>query len=127
VARAWQDAALAALPEFGPGLNDVLNRVHDPSCYADGIVAVRAAYEEVHLTTTTAYGWEDLPTAFTFIETDEGVRWSLPADVRSELLRRLHSLNIEQRGSSADKRRRPARRSRGLPTMAHQTAIEEME
>jgi hypothetical protein len=94
--RDWQIAALRALPRFGPGISDVLNRAHDPGCDDGEIHQLRELSERIYVSTTRAYGWTDLPQTLSFEDTEDGVRWSLPSQVRDELLRRLHELNQRQ-------------------------------
>ena len=94
--REWQEAVLGALPRFGPGINDVLNRMHDPTCDDGEIRHLRRLTEQTHESAARAYGWADLSQSFSFETADEGLRWSLPVGVRDELLRRLHQLNRHQ-------------------------------
>ncbi len=115
----WQEAALASLHGFGPGLNDVVSRVHDPSCDSEQIARLRSWYEQIHGSVVEAYGWSDLASAFAFEATDEGVRWSLPPETQSELLRRLHELNrTRQRDRNAAGPGTKRRRGRGRQTSA---------
>ncbi len=96
VADRWQERGLAALLDFGPGLNDVLNRVHDPTDTTAEVTELRRLHLDLDHAVAAAYGWDDLDLDHGFHETPQGVRFTIGPLGRVEVLDRLLELNHER-------------------------------
>jgi hypothetical protein len=86
------------------GLTSTYNLIHDPAITDADIVRLRELHVEVDDAVCEAYGWVDLPLGHGHHETRQGMRWTVCAAARVELLDRLLELNHaryaeEQRGN----------------------------
>src|SRR5207249_2978205 len=86
LAAHWQRVALDALRAAGPGLTDVLNSVHDPSCQEDWALALRRTYEAIDSVVATSYGWAGVDLGREFRPTDQGVRFTMGPAARAAIL-----------------------------------------
>lgn len=118
----WQEVVLELLADWGPGLNHVLNHIHDPSCDSKSIARLRGCYLDIHRTVCAAYGWDDLEVDLGLHQYPTGVRFGVSPGTRTELLRRLLSLN-ELRSSSTRGRGRPKRMR--TPAIGGQLTLED--
>ncbi|MEV6872231.1 DNA methyltransferase [Amycolatopsis sp. NPDC051128] len=96
------------------GLTKTYNLIHDSAVKDAEVVHLRQLHVEVDDAVCEAYGWSDLPLGHGHHETRQGVRWTVCAAARVELLDRLLELNHaryaeEQRGNQP----KPAGRRRG--------------
>lgn len=101
------------------GLTSTYNRVHNPKEEASDIAELRRLHVELDHAVAAAYGWEDLRLDHGFWETRQGMRFTVSAEARVELLDRLLELNHERYAEEVrlglhDKKakRGPAKRAR---------------
>jgi hypothetical protein len=78
------------------GLTKIYNRVNNPSDAHPEILRLREIHAKLDEAVARAYGWSDLELGHGFHETDEGLRWTVAADARDELLDRLLELNHDR-------------------------------
>jgi len=81
------------------GLTATYNLVHNQDCTDVDIAGLRHVHREVDEAVARAYGWDDLLDAgleHGFHETRQGVRYTIGAAVRQEVLDRLLELNHER-------------------------------
>ncbi|MFF2944149.1 Eco57I restriction-modification methylase domain-containing protein [Streptomyces niveus] len=123
------------MSDRGIGLTTTYNFVHDPDCYDDDIVKLRAIHRAIDEATARAYGWEDLLEApggldHGFHKTDQGTRYTIGFIVRTEVIDRLRELNHERYAAevaaglhSGKSRRSKGKQGKGTPKKAQQGAI----
>jgi len=75
------------------GLTSTYNRFHNPDERADDIAYLRDLHIEMDHAVAAAYGWDDLALDHGFHTTAQGVRFTVSASARRELLSRLLRLN----------------------------------
>ena len=75
------------------GLTTTYNRFHNPDERADDIAYLRDLHVEMDHAVAVAYGWDDLALDHGFHTTAKGVRFTVSASARRELLSRLLRLN----------------------------------
>lgn len=96
------------------GLTAVYNLVHDAGDTDAAIACLREIHSEIDRSVAEAYGWDDIKLDHGFHETAQGVRFTISAPARREVLRRLLELNHqrhaeeESRGLTGAKGRRTA-------------------
>ena len=81
------------------GLTSTYNLVHDRNCTDVDIAELREIHRVIDVAVVRAYGWDDLLAAgldHGFHETRQGVRYTIGAGVRQEILDRLLELNHER-------------------------------
>lgn len=81
------------------GLTTTYNMVNDPACNDSDIAELREIHCNIDESVIRAYGWNDLLTSgleHGFHETRQGVRYTIGAVVRQEILDRLLELNQER-------------------------------
>ena len=109
--RALDEHRRAVMLARQEGLTATYNRVHDPAERAQDVQELRRLHVELDQAVAAAYGWEDLPLDHGFRETRQGVRYTLGAAVRTEVLDRLLELNHGRyRAEQAQGLARPKRR-----------------
>ena len=109
------------------GLTATYNLVHAPKCVDSDIVELRDIHRAIDVTVVGAYGWDDLVDSLDhgFYETRQGIRYTVAAGPRQEILDRLLELNHARYadevkvGQRAKKpiRKRPSNESEGLQTL----------
>ena len=75
------------------GLTKTYNLVHDPAVADVEVAHLRGLHAEIDEAVCAAYGWGDLPLDHGHHDTRQGVRWTVSAAARVELLDRLLELN----------------------------------
>lgn len=78
------------------GLTKTYGMYHDVAERSPEVVRLRDLHAEVDDAVLAAYGWGDLSLDHGFHETKQGVRFTVSAGVRRELLNRLLELNFER-------------------------------
>jgi hypothetical protein len=81
------------------GLTAAYNLVHNPACADADIAALRDIHRNIDAAVVRAYDWDDLLAAgleHGFHETRQGIRYTIGAAVRQEILDRLLELNQER-------------------------------
>ncbi|GIW56918.1 MAG: hypothetical protein KatS3mg082_3322 [Nitrospiraceae bacterium] len=77
------------------GLTKIYNLFHDPACQDADIQRLRELHAEMDHAVLACYGWKDLDPGHGFYPNDRGqVRYTVSAEARRELLRRLMELNL---------------------------------
>jgi hypothetical protein len=89
------------------GLTDLMNRVHDPDDHGGDALALRHIQQEVTLRSVAAYDWDDLSAEHDFYETAQGIRFTLPPDIRTEFLSRMLDLNLQESSARTSDQRLP--------------------
>jgi hypothetical protein len=95
------------------GLTSVYNRFHSPDERSPDIAELRELHAEMDRAVAAAYGWSDLDLGHGFHETKQGVRFTISAPARREVLARLLRLNHERYRQEVEQglRHQPARRA----------------
>ncbi|MFQ6852348.1 type IIL restriction-modification enzyme MmeI [Streptomyces sp. 35M1] len=75
------------------GLTQIYNLMHSETDMSSQISQLRAGHVEVDLAVAEAYGWNDLDVAHGFHETPQGLRFTIPPALQTEILDRLLELN----------------------------------
>ncbi len=78
------------------GLTEVYNKIHDKNCTLNDIQHLRELNIEMDKAVVSAYEWNDLKLEFDFLDTEQGLRFTLPESTRIEILDRLLELNHKQ-------------------------------
>ncbi len=78
------------------GLTTTYNQVHDPDCHDAGVQELRDIHVAVDEAVLRAYGWADLDLKIGHHPTKIGVRWTVSAEARFELLDRLLEENLRR-------------------------------
>ena len=78
------------------GLTKVYNLFHEPTCTDADITELRRLHVAMDTGVAAAYGWEDLPLCHGFYGEGKETRYTLHPDAKSEVLRRLLTLNHER-------------------------------
>jgi hypothetical protein len=78
------------------GLTELYNRVHNRSERSRDIAQLRALHAEMDHCVATAYGWNDLNLDHDFLETKQGVRFTISEAARRAVLDRLLALNHQR-------------------------------
>ena len=78
------------------GLTKLYNRVHSRRDRDPDIEMLRNLHAELDRAVCDAYGWTDLDLAYSFHETDEGMRWTIAPPALLEILDRLLELNHQR-------------------------------
>jgi len=81
------------------GQTKTYNLLHDQGCTDDDIAGLREIHRVIDEAVVGAYGWDDLLAAgldHGFHDTRQGVRYTIGAAVRQEILDRLLELNHER-------------------------------
>ncbi len=78
------------------GLTKTYNRFHGPRETAADIGQLRELHVEMDRALAVAYGWNDLELGHGFHETRQGVRFTVTAAAREQVLARLLSLNHDR-------------------------------
>jgi hypothetical protein len=108
------------------GLTDTYNLVHDQGCMDADIAELREIHRAIDEAVVRAYGWDDLLAAgldHGFHQTRQGLRYTIGAAVRQEILDRLLELNHERyaaevaAGLHAGRARRRASRDSGAAAL----------
>ena len=87
------------MPARQAGLTATYNLVHDRRCADADIAELREIHRAIDEAVVRAYGWDDLLAGgleHGFHETRQGVRYTIGAVVRQEILDRLLELNHER-------------------------------
>jgi hypothetical protein len=93
------------------GLTKTYNLVHDPKCADSDIAELREIHRQIDHAVAHAYGWDDLELDHGLHETRQGIRYTVGAVARQEILDRLLELNHERYAAEVaaglhDKKRR---------------------
>jgi len=101
IARRFLDSRAAVSRDFGIGLTDVYNRIHNDTDRDPRIEALRELQREIDTTVMSAYGWDDLDLGHGFHEVpylpeNDRVRFTISEPARVEVLRRLSELNRQR-------------------------------
>jgi hypothetical protein len=75
------------------GLTDLYNLFHNVAESAGDILELREFHTAIDRATANAYGWTDIPLGHGFFETKQGIRFTIRAEARREILARLMELN----------------------------------
>jgi hypothetical protein len=78
------------------GLTKTYNQVHNPDEDDADIVRLRELHIELDRSVRDAYGWSDLELDHQHWETPQGMRFTVSAETKDELLDRLLELNHER-------------------------------
>lgn len=77
------------------GLTKTYSLFHNPECTDADIVRLRTLHAEMDRAILACYGWQDLDPQHGFYQNDRGqTRFTVPAEARRELLKRLLELNL---------------------------------
>jgi hypothetical protein len=94
--KALDDHRRPLMIENNEGLTKTYNRVHYPHEKSAGIVRLRDRHRELDMAVRDAYGWEDLDLDHGFHETNQGLRYTIGPDARTEVLDRLLERNHQR-------------------------------
>lgn len=83
------------------GLTKTYNRVHDADEHDSEIAVLRKCHVELDYATRDAYGWTDLDLKHHHWETPQGMRFTICAEAKDELLDRLLELNHQRYAEEA--------------------------
>jgi hypothetical protein len=86
----------------GTGLTATYNLVNDPACKDSDILELRRLHEVIDESVFDAYGWRDLSVERDFYQTSQGLRFTIDAGVRQEVLDRLLKLNHKRHNAQQD-------------------------
>lgn len=78
------------------GLTKVYNLFHDPICHDTDLSELRRLHTEMDTAAAAAYGWQDIALCHDFYGEGKEARYTLHPDAKSEVLRRLLTLNHER-------------------------------
>lgn len=81
----------------GEGLGDLYKRMHSPATRDDDMDRLRRLSADADKAVATAYGWQDVELGHGFVETKQGVRFTISETANKELIRRLLALNHQRR------------------------------
>jgi hypothetical protein len=90
----------------GLGLTDLYNKFHNAAESAGDILELREAHTVVDRAAANAYGWTDIALGHDFFETKQGVRFTIRAEARREILTRLMDLNHKRHAEESQGRLR---------------------
>lgn len=76
--------------------NEIYNEFHDSKKMGSDIKELRALHVEMDCAIAAAYGWNDFDLDHAFIESKQGVRFTLADTARRQVLDRLLTLNHER-------------------------------
>ena len=93
ISETYHDARQTIMLTRQEGLTTTYNRFHNPDERADDIAYLRDLHIEMDHAVAAAYGWDDLALDHGFHTTAQGVRFTVSASARRELLSRLLRLN----------------------------------
>lgn len=102
-AKAWAERAGAEYHEHRRqimlsrriGLTATYNLFHNPQCQDEDIQWLRELHAEMDRAVLACYGWEDVDPQHGFYQNERGqTRFTMPAQSRREILKRLLELNI---------------------------------
>ena len=104
----------------GIGLTDVFNQVHDPTINSKEVVALRRVQVEIDRAVVDAYGWKKLDLNHDFYKTRQGLRFTVHATSRQDLVQRLLKLNHERNlaKTNAKKVKSKSRKRKRIETAA---------
>lgn len=90
------------------GLTDVYNTIHDASTEVDLIQDLRIVHVQMDTVVRDAYGWSDIDLGHDFHEIEylpenDNIRFTISAEARKEVLKRLLLLNHER--AAAEKKK----------------------
>lgn len=113
LAGQWHDALSRAMSLRG-GATSALNALHDPSCEADEVVAMRRVRSLINREVASALGVPDSLLDLSFRDTSYGPRYTFDSVQRGEILEHLLDLNAKrQREESLRVDKAAPRRGRG--------------
>ncbi len=115
VGQNYYDHRQSIMRARNQGLTKTYNRFHDPRESAADIRQLRTLHVEMDRAAAAAYSWTDLDLGHGFHDTTQGVRFTISAAARQEVLTRLLRLNHDRyadevRQGLHDPKRRQARR-----------------
>ena len=105
---AYHQHRAAVMVAADEGLTALYNRLHDPACADEDVVALRELHDDLDRAVLAAYGWDDLVPRCDFLldyAIDEEswpprrrkpFRYRWPDDLRDEVLTRLMALNRQR-------------------------------
>ena len=102
IGQAYYEARQALMINLRKGPTELYNRFHDPDEAASDIKALRKLHRQLDTAVACAYGWTDLygnegaAMRHDFYETKQGLRWTIHAEVRRDILARLLALNHDR-------------------------------
>ncbi len=96
IGEEYHETRRAIMLDRWEGLTDTYNRLHSAKETSDDIAGLRALHVEMDHAVAAAYGWGDLDLGHGFHETPQGVRFTVNAAARRELLARLLRFNHER-------------------------------
>ncbi len=120
IGREYLEHRAAMCRERQLGFTGVYNLVHSQGERDSDVVRFRALIAELDRAVLDAYGWKDIELNHDFVSTKRGERYGVSAAARSELLKRLSTLNRqrhteEHAAAPAGKRRSSKGRSKAAP------------
>jgi hypothetical protein len=92
----YHDYRQAVMVERQEGLTGIYNRFHDPEETSADIRKFRELHVEMDNAVAAAYDWTDLDLGHGVHETKQGIRYTISAAARREVLARLLKLNHER-------------------------------
>ncbi|WP_051814658.1 type IIL restriction-modification enzyme MmeI [Streptomyces iakyrus] len=101
--QALEKLQRTAMDSRGIGLTALYNVVHSETETAADLRAIRGAHVEVDQAVSEAYGWVDLDLQHGFRESAQGPRFTIAADIQTEVLDRLLELNHARYKEELDK------------------------
>jgi hypothetical protein len=106
------------------GITELLNRLHDQNIGDADVVAMRNCQRNLDRVAVSRYSWSDIDLTHDFWDTHQGVRFTFGPEARSELMKRLLSLNHKRyaeevaQGLHAGKRKTARKRRPRAPKAA---------
>jgi len=96
IGEQFHELRAAEMLDRAVGFTDFYNAFHNPANCDAGIVNLRTLQSEMDYGVAAAYGWTDVDLGHSFHETKQGIRFTISAAARREVLDRLLGLNHER-------------------------------
>ena len=84
------------LTQYGDGLTQMYNRLHDQTVAAEEILKMRELQKSLDSQLSLAYGWEDIELKHEYVQNKRGIRFTLSVECCNNVLARLLLLNHER-------------------------------
>jgi len=91
----YDNARQKYLVDNNVGLTYLYKQINNQECLEPEINNIRELHMQIDNLVCAAYGWDDIKIAHEFVDSKQGVRFTISRDIREEILNRLRSLNLK--------------------------------
>lgn len=95
ISMIYDNARQKYLVDKDVGLTYLYKQINNKECLEPEINNIRELHMQIDSLVCAAYGWDDIRITHEFVDSKQGVRFTISRDIREEILNRLRSLNLK--------------------------------